>query len=56
MRVCEVLGLSLQDIGGQKLLLHTPKSGREQEIVFIPKKMSIRLLYYVLDNCIPLTS
>jgi integrase/recombinase XerD len=54
MRISEVLGLRPQDIDGQKLLLHTPKSGREQEIVFIPKKLSIRLLYYARDNCIPL--
>ncbi|WP_459947396.1 tyrosine-type recombinase/integrase [Desulfocastanea catecholica] len=53
MRISEVLGLRPNDIDGQKLLLHTPKSGREQEIVFIPKKLSIRLLYYVRDNCIP---
>jgi integrase len=33
MRISEVLGLKPNDIDGQKLLLHTPKSGREQEIV-----------------------
>lgn len=44
MRISEVLGLKPTDIDGQKLLLHIPKSGREQEIVFIPKKLSSRLL------------
>ncbi|BHH83768.1 tyrosine-type recombinase/integrase [Desulforhopalus sp. 52FAK] len=37
MRISEVLELKPKDLDGQKLLLHTPKSGREQEIVFIPK-------------------
>ncbi len=54
MRISEVLGLRPMDIDGQKLLLHTPKSGREQEIVFIPKKLSIRLMNYVRDTSIPL--
>ncbi len=49
MRISEVLGLKPTDIDGQKLLLHIPKSGREQEIVFIPKKLSSRLLDYVRD-------
>ncbi len=54
MRISEVLALRPTDINGQKLLLHTPKSGREQEVVFIPKKLSIRLLDYVRDTSIPL--
>ncbi len=53
MRISEVLGLRPIDIEGQKLLLHTPKSGRELEIVFIPKKLSTRLLNYVRDTSIP---
>ena len=52
MRISEVLGLKPTDIDGQKLLLHTPKSGREQEIVFIPNKLSGRLLNYVRDTVI----
>jgi len=35
MRVSEVLGLRPADIEDRKLLLHAPKSGREQEVVFI---------------------
>ena len=50
MRISEVLGLKPSDIDDQKLLLHDPKSGREQEIVFIPKKLSSRLLDYVRDK------
>ena len=52
MRISEVLGLKPKDIDGQKLLLHTPKSGREQEIVFIPKKLSSRLQNYIRDTSI----
>ena len=52
MRIGEALGLKPKDIDGQKLLLHTPKSGREQEIVFIPKKLSNRLHNYVRDTSI----
>jgi integrase len=47
MRISEVLGLKPGDIDDQKLLLHSPKSGREQEVEFIPKKLSKRLLDYV---------
>jgi len=47
MRISEVLGLKPADIDDQKLLLHSPKSGREQEVVFIPRKLSKRLLDYV---------
>lgn len=50
MRISEVLGLHPSDIDGQKLLLHTPKSGRELELVFIPKKLSSRLLDYVREK------
>ena len=53
MRISEVLGLKPLDIDGQKLHLHSPKSGRELEIVFIPQKLSIRLMNYVRDNSIP---
>lgn len=49
MRVSEVLGLRPSDINNGKLLLHVPKSGREQEIVFIPRKLSTRLDYYVRE-------
>jgi integrase/recombinase XerD len=50
MRISEVLGLNPTDIDRQKLLLHTLKSGREQEIVLIPNKLSGRLLDYVRET------
>lgn len=50
MRVSEVLGLRPNDINDGKLLLHEPKSGREQEIVFIPRKLSARLENYIRNQ------
>lgn len=50
MRVSEVLGLKPAEIEDRKLLLHEPKSGREQEVVFIPQKLSNRLLGYIHDR------
>jgi len=37
MRVIEVLSLKPADSDDQKLFLYDPKSGRELEVVFIPK-------------------
>ena len=53
MRISEVLGLRPIDVDDQKLILHEPKSGREREIVFIPRKISRRLLDYVTTKEIP---
>jgi integrase len=50
MRVSEVLGLRPIDICDGKLLLHEPKSGREKEVVFIPRKLSARLENYTRDQ------
>jgi len=35
MRIGEVLKLTPDDISGQKLLIRDPKSGREQEVIFM---------------------
>jgi integrase/recombinase XerD len=43
MRIGEVLKLTPDDISGQKLLIKDPKSGREQEIIFITQKIADRL-------------
>jgi len=53
MRVSEVLGLKPDDIEDRRLILHEPKSGREQEVVFIPQKLCNRLVNYVRDRNIP---
>ena len=48
MRIGEVLKLVLGDMDGQRLILQSPKSGREGEIVYLPKKLADRLHQYTL--------
>lgn len=47
MRVGEVLNLKAKDVDDRRLLIETPKSGRESEVVFIPKKVAERLKDYI---------
>ncbi len=47
MRVSEVLKLTPKDVEGRRLLLREPKSGKEAEVVFIPKKVAERLRDYI---------
>jgi integrase len=47
MRVGEVLKLTPADILGRKLILNDTKSGKEQELIFIPQKVADRLKEYV---------
>jgi integrase len=47
MRIGEVLKLTPHDILDRKLILNDTKSGKEQEIVFIPQKVADRLKEYV---------
>jgi len=51
MRVGEVLKLRQKDLKDQKLVLQSPKSGKEQEIVFIPQKVAERLRDYAQQVC-----
>jgi len=51
MRIGEVLKLTPKDISDQKLILRDPKSGRENEIVFIPKRVAERLKEYARSAC-----
>ena len=50
MRVGEVLGITPMDIEDRKLIIRGPKSGRETEVVFLPKKVADRLRKYVREN------
>ena len=52
MRIGEVLKLTPADIQDRKLVLKEPKSGKEQEIIFIPQKVSDRLKTFVRENTI----
>jgi integrase len=47
MRIGEVLKLTPDDISGQKLIIRDPKSGREQEVIFITQKIADRLREYI---------
>jgi integrase len=47
MRVGEVLNLKPSDILDRKLILNDTKSGKEQEMIFIPQKVPERLKEYV---------
>jgi integrase/recombinase XerD len=47
MRVGEVLKLTAGDVEDQKLVIRNPKSGKETEVVFIPKKLADRLKDYL---------
>jgi len=50
MRIGEVLKLKACDVQDRKLIIHDPKSGNEQEIIFIPQKVSDRLKEYIRAN------
>jgi integrase/recombinase XerD len=51
MRIGKVLKLTSKDISDRKLILRDPKSGKEHEIVFIPKRVAERLKEYVQSVC-----
>ena len=51
MRIGEVLKLRLCDIQDRKLIIKDPKSGKEQEVVFIPQKVADRLREYARQIC-----
>ena len=47
MRISEVLKLTPNDVNDRKLILRGPKSGREEEVVYIPQKVADRLRAFV---------
>ena len=54
IRIGEVLNLKPCDIQERKLIIHNPKSGRTGEIVYVPRKLLVRLKGYVKANDIGL--
>ena len=50
MRIGEVLKLTPGDVEDRRLILRDPKSGREIELVYIPRKVAGRLGQYIRDN------
>jgi len=49
LRIGEVLKLRASDIHGRKLIIHEPKSGRDEEIAFMPEHIAVRLSEYVVS-------
>jgi len=47
MRVGEVLKLTPQDVSDRKVTIQSPKSGKNAEVVFIPRKVVERLRAYI---------
>lgn len=47
MRIGEVLNLTPKDVADLKLTIQNPKSGKDEEIVFIPRKVAERLRGYI---------
>ena len=47
MRIGEVLKVRAGDVSDQKIILYDPKSGKESEAVYIPKKVAERLKEYI---------
>jgi len=52
MRVGEVLKLTPKNVNDLKLILQTPKSGNDAEVVFIPRKVADRLNSYIRGKSI----
>jgi len=50
LRVSEALKLTARDVEDRKLILQGPKSGREQEVAFIPLKISERLKDFIREK------
>ena len=50
MRVSEVLKITPNDVNDRKLILRDTKSGREEEVVYIPQKVADRLKAYIRDK------
>jgi integrase/recombinase XerD len=50
LRVSEALKLTPRDVEDRRLILREPKSGREEEVVFIPQKVAERLKAYIRET------
>lgn len=54
MRIGEVLNLRPYDIRERNLTIQNPKSGKAEEVVYVPRKLLVRLSDYVKENVISL--
>jgi integrase/recombinase XerD len=52
LRIGEVLKLRVSDVNERKLVLRKPKSGREQEVAFMPEAIATRLRNYISNQAL----
>ena len=52
LRIGEVLKLRASDVNDRKLFLRKPKSGREQEVAFMPEAIATRLRSYISNQAL----
>ena len=50
LRIGELLKIKVTDVSDRKLVLRTPKSGKESEVAFMPQKIAERLKDYIRDR------
>ena len=50
LRVSEALKLAPKDVDDRRLILRSPKSGKDAEVVFIPQKVAQRLREYIHEQ------
>ncbi len=50
LRIGEVLGLRVSDIFDRKIIIRQPKSGKDEEMAFMPEQISKRLNDYILEK------
>lgn len=49
-RIGEVLTIRVKDIDGRRILIHTPKSGKNNEVIFMPEQVANRLRMYIQEK------
>jgi len=47
LRIGEVLRLKVKDVSDRKLILQEPKSGKDEEVAFMPEQVAKRLIEYI---------
>jgi site-specific recombinase XerD len=48
LRIGEVLNLHAADVAGRKLTIQEPKSGKDEEVAFMPEHIAVRLTEYIV--------
>ena len=49
-RIGEVLGIRVKDIEGRRIAVCNPKSGKENEVIFMPEQVANRLRTYIREK------